>query len=79
MLTIVCPNCGPRPVEEYRFGGEFPNPPASLTDPVERDFDQVWMFNNTKGAQDERWFHEAGCHRWTTVRRDTVLDRVVDP
>jgi sarcosine oxidase delta subunit len=28
--------------------------------------------------QIERWFHEAGCHRWHTARRDTTIDRVVD-
>ena len=29
MLTIVCPHCGARPVEEFRYGGEWPEPPAS--------------------------------------------------
>ena len=65
MLTIVCPNCGPRPVEEFRFGGELPEPPARLTEQFDRDLDRVW-------------FHEAGCHRWHTARRDTTLDRFVD-
>ena len=37
MLTIVCPNCGPRPVEEFRFGGELPEPPADLTGEFDRD------------------------------------------
>ena len=39
MLTIVCPNCGPRPVEEFRFGGELPEPPSDLTGEFERDLD----------------------------------------
>lgn len=78
MLTVTCPNCGPRPVEEFRFGGELPQPPASLTDPYERDFDQVWMFANVEGAQTERWFHDAGCHRWLTAVRDTAIDRFLD-
>jgi heterotetrameric sarcosine oxidase delta subunit len=78
MLIVFCPNCGPRPVEEFRFGGELPSPPESITHPVERDFDQVWMFNNVAGVHTERWYHDAGCHRWTTVRRDTRVDRIVE-
>ncbi len=78
MLTVMCPNCGPRPVEEFRFGGELPQLPASLTDPHDRDFDQVWMFGNVEGVQTERWFHDAGCHRWLTAVRDTSRDRFVD-
>ena len=78
MLTITCPNCGPRPVEEFRFGGELPQPPANLTGEFERDLDRVWMFTNVDGVEVERWFHEAGCHRWHTARRDTTLDRFVE-
>ena len=78
MLTIVCPHCGPRAVEEFRFGGEIPDPPARLTDERDRDLDRVWMFTNADGVQRERWFHEAGCHRWHTARRDTTVDRLVD-
>ena len=78
MLEINCPNCGHRPVEEFRFGGEWPKPPESLTDPLDVDFDQVWMFTNANGVQIERWFHDAGCHRWLTANRDTSIDRFVD-
>jgi sarcosine oxidase, subunit delta len=78
MLTINCPNCGPRSVEEFRFGGELPEPPPSITGEFDRDLDRVWMFTNVAGVEVERWFHEAGCHRWLTVRRDTSVDRIVD-
>ncbi len=78
MLIVTCPNCGPRPVEEFRFGGEIPQPPASVTDVLDRDFDQVWMFTNAAGVQTERWFHDAGCHRWLTATRDTSIDRFVE-
>ena len=78
MLIVTCPNCGPRPVEEFRFGGEIPQPPDSIVDSEARDFDQVWMFTNVEGVQVERWFHDGGCHRWLTARRDTSVDRFVD-
>ncbi|CAN5192342.1 hypothetical protein BH23CHL9_BH23CHL9_03680 [soil metagenome] len=77
MLWITCPTCGRRPVEEYGFGGELRGVPEWITDPAERDFDYAWMSNNVHGITTERWFHQAGCRRWLTLRRDTVTDTVV--
>lgn len=78
MLRIPCPNCGLRPVEEYRFGGELPTVPDSVTDPDERNVDYVWFFDNVDGPSSERWFHDGGCRRWLTLRRDTSTDTVID-
>ncbi len=77
MLWIPCPNCGPRPVEEFRFGGEPPGAPDWVTDPEERNVDYLWFFDNVHGEQTERWYHLAGCKRWATIRRDTVTDTVI--
>lgn len=77
MLWITCPNCGARPVEEYRFGGELPTVPDRLTDPDDRDIDYVWFFDNVDGPSTERWFHQAGCRRWLTLRRNTSNDTVL--
>ena len=77
MLWITCPTCGPRPVEEYRFGGEQPSVPDAVTDPDARVVDHVWFFDNVEGPSVERWFHHAGCRRWLTLRRDTQSDRVL--
>jgi sarcosine oxidase delta subunit len=35
--------------------------PDHLTDPVERNLDYVWMFDNVAGIATERWFHVGGC------------------
>jgi sarcosine oxidase, subunit delta len=78
MLWITCPNCGDRPVEEYRFGGELPTVPDHVTDPDERDPDYVWFFDNVKGSSTERWFHHAGCRRWLTLQRDTTNDHILE-
>lgn len=78
MLSISCPNCGPRSVEEYRFGGEFPTVPDAVTDPAQRNVDYVWFFDNVEGTAKERWFHDSGCRRWFTVKRDTVADEVLE-
>ena len=78
MHGLECPRCGRRPLDEFTFGGERRGTPDWLTDPGERDFDEVWIFANPAGIATERWFHSAGCRRWLTVRRDTSVDRVVE-
>jgi sarcosine oxidase subunit delta len=77
MLWITCPTCGERPVSEFRFGGELPHVPDSITAPDARNLDWVWMQDNVDGITAERWFHAAGCRRWLTLRRNTSTDRVV--
>jgi heterotetrameric sarcosine oxidase delta subunit len=77
MLRLNCPNCGSRPIEEFAFGGELPSVPDRLTDPDERDIDYVWMYDNIEGVTTERWFHQAGCRRWHTARRNTVTDSII--
>ena len=78
MLWLDCPRCGRRPLDEFSFGGERRSVPASITDADERDFDEVWVFENPDGVTTERWFHAAGCRRWLTVRRDTAIDQVLE-
>lgn len=73
---IRCPNCGPRPIEEFLYGEE-PSVPESLTDPVARDLDRAFMQSNIEGVTSERWFHAYGCRRWLTARRDTRTDEFV--
>jgi len=77
MLWITCPICGRRPVEEYGFGGELRGVPERITDPAAQDVDYAWMYDNLDGITIERWFHQAGCRRWLTLRRDTSTDTVV--
>ena len=78
MHEFDCPRCGRRPLDEFVFGGERRTAASTIADPDERDFDEVWIFNNPDGPTTERWFHAAGCRRWLTVRRDTSIDRVVE-
>ena len=78
MLWLPCPRCGLRQIEEFTFGGELRHVPDWITDPDERDFDEVWIFDNPDGPTTERWFHSAGCRSWLTVRRDTSTDTVIE-
>jgi len=77
MLWLVCRNCGRRPVDEFSYGGEVRAVPDWITDPAARDIDFVWMSSNVDGPTAERWFHAAGCRRWTTIDRDTATDTII--
>lgn len=74
-FLIPCPNCGSRPVEEFRFGGEMlsrPSPQAS-----ERDWaSYFYSRRNVAGEQNEWWYHKFGCRRWLIAERDTVTNSV---
>lgn len=78
MLLIDCPNCGPRPESEFRYGGEAhierPGPHGDVTD--ERWADYLFFRSNPKGLHRERWCHDAGCRRWFNIARDTVSHRI---
>lgn len=76
-IYINCPNCGPRPVEEFTYG-EVPTIPGTIVDPEMRDIDRGFMHTNPEGPQTERWFHAFGCRRWCTVRRDTRTDEFLE-
>ena len=72
-LLVPCPTCGERSYTEFTFGGELR--PLDAPDP-EAEFERVYLRGNVAGVQTERWFHALGCRRWTTVRRDTVANRI---
>ena len=78
MLVVTCPVCGSRPYEEFRYGSVFPTVPDTITDPALRQVDFAWMQDNIEGVTAERWFHESGCRRWFTARRDTTTDQFFD-
>ncbi|MEJ7697035.1 MAG: iron-containing alcohol dehydrogenase [Candidatus Limnocylindrales bacterium] len=53
MVWLACPRCGRRPLEEFTFGGERRRVPDWIGDPDERDFDEVWIFENPDGVTTE--------------------------
>ena len=74
-ILIKCPNCGKRPYTEFWFEGEVPLE-SSADDPLQADFERVWVRKNIAGVQRERWFHFAGCRRMLTVERDTRTNEI---
>lgn len=63
---LPCPNCGPRDVTEFRYGGEVLAAPAGT----------AGAGSNLPGRQRERWFHRYGCRRWLEAERDVRTNEV---
>lgn len=76
-FLVPCPNCGSRPSEEFRFGGELRTPPDSAGS-AEAWRTYVYERANVKGVQREWWYHRYGCHRWFVASRDTSTNTVLE-
>jgi heterotetrameric sarcosine oxidase delta subunit len=75
-FLLACPNCGPRPVDEYSYGGEVTVRPTSSED--ERALTSYLYFRrNVTGPQREWWFHSSGCREWFQADRDTRDNTVI--
>jgi sarcosine oxidase subunit delta len=61
-FLLSCPNCGPRDVYEFRYGGQIW--PAGI------------VGSNLPGPQRERWYHRFGCRRWLIAERDVRTNEV---
>jgi heterotetrameric sarcosine oxidase delta subunit len=78
MLKLDCPNCGPRSVQEFRYGGEYhprPADPAAVDDEAWSDY--LYMRANRLGVQQEWWYHRAGCGLWFLATRHTKTNEVM--
>lgn len=77
MLQIVCPCCGLRDEDEFRFGGEsHVSRPLPATDDL-RWSKYLFTRGNPRGVQFERWLHAYGCGRWFNLARDTLTHEVL--
>jgi heterotetrameric sarcosine oxidase delta subunit len=74
--VLTCPNCGPREVTDFSFGGEV-NPRPRAT-PSARELGAYNYFRaNVAGVQREWWFHRSGCRAWFVAERDTRTNEVL--
>ena len=78
MFIIKCPYCGEREQAEFTCGGEAhivrPKNPPELTDDQWADY--LFIRQNNKGIQYERWNHAFGCRQWFKVQRDTTTHEI---
>ena len=78
MLTISCPNCGPRGSDEFRYGGDATVVRPAFDDTSEDAwFRYVYIRENPKGPHREYWQHVGGCRAWLVVTRDTRTHEVL--
>jgi len=73
---LSCPNCGPRPVDEYSYGGEV-TVRATNSEDERALFHYLYFRNNTDGNQREWWFHSSGCREWFQAERNTTTNEVL--
>ena len=75
-FVLRCPNCGPREVTDFGFGGEVIRRPRSR--PSFRELNSYNYFRrNVAGVQREWWFHRSGCRAWFIAERDTTTNEVM--
>ena len=75
MKNLTCPVNGPRPLQEFQFGGELrPMPDPSSTD------DDLWadyVFNrNGEPAVKREWWYHIPSGVWFVAERDNVTDDI---
>ena len=78
MKIIHCPINGPRPAQEFVFGGEFRLPPENADENVSdlEWADYVFNRNGEPGIKKEWWYHIAS-GVWFLAERDNVTDRII--
>src|SRR5438128_9684125 len=74
-FLLRCPQCGPRDVYEFRWGGEQSQRPEPGA-PGEAWSRYLYLRRNEAGSQREWWYHRAGCRRWFLAVRDTRVNQV---
>ena len=74
--VLTCPNCGPREVTDFAFGGEVSRRPRER--PTLRELGAYNYFRrNVAGVQREWWHHRSGCREWFLAERDTRTNEVL--
>lgn len=75
-FQLSCPNCGPREVTDFGFGGEVT--PRPRRRPTRRELNAyLYVRRNVAGVQREWWVHRSGCRAWFLAERDTRTNRVL--
>ncbi len=74
-FVVPCPDCGPREVQEFSFGGESSTRPSPDAPPTELAR-YLFFRRNAAGPSVEWWFHRDGCRQWFLAVRDTRTNTV---
>jgi len=75
-FLLACPNCGPREVTDFGFGGELTTRPSGS--PSFEELNRYVYFRaNRAGRQREWWVHRSGCGEWFLAERDTRTNEIL--
>jgi sarcosine oxidase subunit delta len=72
-MRIRCPHCGERPNDEFTYLGDasVTRPDPAAADAKDEFYNYAYIRRNVAGPTQELWYHQAGCHAWLVVTRDT--------
>ncbi len=74
-FLLPCPNCGPRSVYEFQYGGEYQTRPQ-VGAPARVWTRYLYLRKNSTGDQTEWWYHQLGCRQWCLALRNPSTNRV---
>ena len=76
MKILHCPVNGPRPIQEFQFGGEV----RDIPEPSQCS-DQEWLnyvFNRAgEPAVKREWWYHIASNTWFIAERDNVTDEIL--
>jgi sarcosine oxidase subunit delta len=75
MKILTCPVNGPRPIQEFLFGGELRELPGTADVTDEEWADHVFHRQGQPGVKVEWWYHLSS-GTWFLAERDTATDLV---
>lgn len=75
MKILHCPINGPRPIQEFAFGGEVREMPTPSTATDAQWADYVFNREGQPAVKREWWYHLASS-TWFIAERDNVTDEI---
>ena len=77
-MRIVCPWCGPRPLNEFTYGGDANTERPKMPEDADLTtwMNHVYLRTNPAGLHKEYWHHVSGCRSWLKVTRDTTTHEI---
>ena len=76
MKVLHCPINGPRPVQEFTYGGEYREMPDPDTCTDEQWTDYVFNRAGAPGIRKE-WWHHTASGVWLIAERDVIADKFI--
>jgi sarcosine oxidase subunit delta len=76
MKIMPCPINGPRPIQEFQFGGELRDMPEPESSSDDQWADYIFNRMGEPGVKCEWWYHLPS-GTWFVAERDNVTDTIL--